>query len=161
MRSASPSRRGWSSPPTVPALRLVVAVSDAAWPITVDPIFAQVAKLLPEPDLNNENASFGIKVSIDGDLMVAWVNNRMIADVSGALDIFERVEETPPGGTMSRESPPRIIRLPSPSGMPSESAMTRSSSARHTTTRPVKTRGRFSFTKKNSAKAAGFVRSPS
>jgi hypothetical protein len=76
-------------------LRLVIGVAEAVWPVTVDPIIAPVAKLLPTPDLNNEDAGFGTNVKIDGDLMVAWVNNRMLADYSGALDVFERIEGAP------------------------------------------------------------------
>ncbi len=71
-------------------LRLAVAVSAAAWPITIDPIFSQVAKLLPTPNLDSSYASFGTSVAIDGDLLVAGLYDHERGYRSGAAHVFHR-----------------------------------------------------------------------
>ena len=75
-------------------LRLVVSVDGAAWPITVDPIFTQVAKLLPTPDLDSAYVNFGQAVAVDGDLMVVGLLDTEHGERSGAVHIFRR----DPGG---------------------------------------------------------------
>jgi len=71
-------------------LRLVVEVDGASWPITVDPIFTLVAKLLPTPDLNTTNARFGSVVVADGEVMMARQKNLENGDGSYAVHVFHR-----------------------------------------------------------------------
>ena len=69
-------------------LRLVISVADAAWPITIDPTLAQVAKLLPTPDLDASEARFSRSAAMDGDLMVVGLLDLSLGEDSGAVHIF-------------------------------------------------------------------------
>jgi hypothetical protein len=71
-------------------LRLVVGIADAAWPITVDPIFTQVAKLLPTPEIFFDNTWFGKCVAVDGDLMVVGLRDDENGSDAGAAYVFQR-----------------------------------------------------------------------
>jgi len=70
-------------------LRLVVAVTNAAWPITVDPIFTQVTELLPTPELDSHHANFGRSVAVDGDFMAVGVDDLVHGENSGLVHIFQ------------------------------------------------------------------------
>jgi hypothetical protein len=71
-------------------LRLVVAVTNVAWPVTVDPIFNQVVKLLPPPHLDSSSAHFGQSVAVEGDVMVAGLSDDENGTNSGAAYVFYR-----------------------------------------------------------------------
>jgi len=77
-------------------VRLVVGVTGAVWPITVDPVFSLAARLLPEPHIDLSGAQFGASVGIDGDLMVV---GRLQSDGWGPLTahIFRRDQGAPNG----------------------------------------------------------------
>ena len=76
-------------------LRLVISVTDAAWPITVDPIFTQVAKLLPTPDLDTMNAYFGRSVAVDKELIIVGIDDHVHGEDSGAAHVFRRDQGGP------------------------------------------------------------------
>jgi FG-GAP repeat len=89
---------------------LVISVANAIWPITIDPVFTQVAKLLPEITVDTQDAHFGQSVAIDGDLMVVSLDDRDDGYRSGSAFIFRRDQDgadewgqiakiTPPDGT--------------------------------------------------------------
>jgi hypothetical protein len=71
-------------------LHLVVSVNGAAWPITVDPIFTQVAKLLPTPEPDSGGANFGFSVAVDDDLMVVGLLDVERGFRAGAAHVFQR-----------------------------------------------------------------------
>jgi len=71
-------------------LRLVVSVDGTAWPITIDPIFTQVATLLPTPNLDTSHAEFGRCVAVDGEFMVVGMDDMELGSQSGAAHIFRR-----------------------------------------------------------------------
>ncbi len=76
-------------------LRLVIRVEGAAWPIQVDPIFTQLAKLLPTPDLDTIEANFGRSVALDGDFMVVGIRDVVFGADSGATHVFRRDQGGP------------------------------------------------------------------
>ncbi len=71
-------------------LRLVVEVARAVWPVTVDPIFTQVAKLLPTPQLDNTDAHFGRSVAIDNDVMAVAIYDVVSGERADAVYVFHR-----------------------------------------------------------------------
>ncbi len=71
-------------------LRLAVGVDSPAWPIAVDPIFTQLAKLLPTPELDTRNAYFGRRVAVDNGLMVVGIIDPENGEESGAAHVYRR-----------------------------------------------------------------------
>ncbi|MEE4270755.1 MAG: FG-GAP repeat protein [Thermoanaerobaculales bacterium] len=71
-------------------LRIVVEVTGAAWPVTVDPIFSQVAKLLPTPEEDRSWVNLGQNIAIDGDLLIVGVNDAEHGENTGAAHIYKR-----------------------------------------------------------------------
>jgi len=51
-------------------LRLVTAVSDTAWPITVDPTLSLIQKIPSPLDPDPQSGQFGLSADLDGDWMV-------------------------------------------------------------------------------------------
>ena len=71
-------------------LLLVVSIPNAAWPITVDPIFTQVAKLLPTPRLHYYYTGFGVSVAVDSEFMVVGLEDDENGTKAGAAYVFQR-----------------------------------------------------------------------
>jgi len=78
-------------------LRLVVGVRGIAWPVTIDPIFSLVAKLMPTPELDNTSAYFGYRIAVDIETLVVGIYDIANGEGSGAAHIFQR----DPGGSTS------------------------------------------------------------
>ena len=76
-------------------LRLLIDVVGTAWPIFVDPVFTQVAQLLPTPHLDTSDANFGRCVAVDGETMIVGSNDWVHGEYSGAGHVFVR----DPGGS--------------------------------------------------------------
>ena len=74
-------------------LRLVISVSDAAWPITVDPIFTQVAKLLPVGDPDSAGVAFGISMAERDGLVVIGTAESLQGGWSGTAYVFQAVAD--------------------------------------------------------------------
>ena len=83
-------------------LHLVISVAGASWPITVDPMFTQTAKLLPTPDLNTKGAFFGQSIAVDGEVLVVGFRDQEHGDGSGALHVFQRDQGGAPWGHIAK-----------------------------------------------------------